>query len=305
MILLGVILAVLLAGCSAGGSTGGTPTVTDTSGAGDAGSLDDLFGEGTPTPAPNVDRNEGESTPAGSASDGTTADVRTDTGGDDDADGPPDPEALAATDPEARLAAVGSYTSVWTFTTNNVAEHSATSLVFEHRIDHDARRAYTSTRIEGAAVQVMENFYADGMQYSRVSVNGGEQVTHMASETTWDARSRNDAYGFMYDYSEFDRYEFDGTTTYDGVPVRRYVFEASQSWLDAGQLAGDDVDVDTASFEILVDADGIPRFQRYHVTGVDRSGTEVFYDFEFTITDVGSTTVADPGWLGQARQQAR
>lgn len=335
--LFAVVLVVLVAGCSSGGGLapdvgtadggsspaegsgsdgagtaggGSTPATDDgsasdpvSSGTGsDGGSTDTA---GTPGAGTDWDSTDGQSTPAS----GTTP-TDDGTGG---ATATPGPAAtgpagsaqdLARTDPEATLQAAGSYTSNWTFRTNRAAEHDATTMVFRQQVDVGSERAFSSIRIVGDEVQLFENLYADGMQYTRVSTDSGSQVTYMGGEMPFDSRSSAVSYGFVYDYSVFERYSYAGTETFDGVPVSRFVFDATEAWLAAEQVADQGMTVESAHMEMLVDADGIPRYQRYRVEGTDSSGA-VWYDFEFTITDVGSTTVPDPAWLGEAQQQVR
>lgn len=108
-------------------------------------------------------------------------------------------------------------------------------------------------------------------------------------------------YGSVYDGSGLSEWTPQGTETYDGVTVQRYTYDGDDYWTELdGELDDGTFSVQSASYELLVDDDGIPRYQSYRVEAVDETGVEGWYEWEYTVTDVGTTTVADPPWLDAA-----
>jgi hypothetical protein len=99
---------------------------------------------------------------------------------------------------------------------------------------------------------------------------------------------------------------FGGTETFDGVTVERYEpSRASPQLVQAGSAAGagvgsGNVGVTDFQYVVLVDADGLPRFESWSFTGETTDGQRSTGEWECSLTGVGSTTVADPDWLADA-----
>ena len=55
---------------------------------------------------------------------------------------------------------------------------------------------------------------------------------------------------------------------------------------------------------MLVDADGLPRYESWSFEGETDDGETITGEWEYTLTKVGSTTVDDPEWLAAAQAAA-
>lgn len=94
-----------------------------------------------------------------------------------------------------------------------------------------------------------------------------------------------------------------GTSTVDGVTVDTYTV-SDPSQVDPG--AHDPQvfparNLDSISVTVAIDRDGVVRSFDYHATGTNANGDKLGYHLSLGYTDVGTTTVAEPGWLSEAR----
>ncbi|MFC7172548.1 hypothetical protein ACFQL0_02530 [Haloplanus litoreus] len=82
--------------------------------------------------------------------------------------------------------------------------------------------------------------------------------------------------------------------------------EASSPLIRAGSVstAGSSGVVEITDFRyvVLVDANGLSRYESWSFTGRTTEGETVSGEWEYTLTGVGSTTVEDPEWLAAARE---
>lgn len=60
----------------------------------------------------------------------------------------------------------------------------------------------------------------------------------------------------------------------------------------------------SANVTVLVDQQGLVHEVRASVSGESRDGEPVSVSYRFRVTDVGGTTVPEPGWLDEAREQS-
>jgi hypothetical protein len=209
-----------------------------------------------------------------------------------------DPDDWAGTDARAALEAAGSYTTTWDWRSN---VDDTGEMTFTARVDFGAERTHNTMRIGGEEVSIVETYYADGIQYHRFASGDGSDASYFQSESSFSDTFTSWDFGYGYDRSALEGWVDQGTESYDGVTVRRYVFEASDEYLD--DEYDSEFDVTSTRFELLVDRDGIPRYQRYEVEGSETDGTRQWFEWELTVSDVGSTTVAEPAWVRDARTQ--
>jgi hypothetical protein len=233
---------------------------------------------------------------AGEASDGTATTDRPD--GDDAG-----PEL---TDPEAALRDAGSFTATWRYVGVD-ASGVRTEVDHEYAVDLRTERSHTitaSTRDGMADGGTSEQFVADGITYVRAGPQSA--TTYAAYPGTADvvgtaiALSQARAYGADEDLSAR------GTERFDGVTVTRYeLSEASSQLIQAGSAttAGSPGVTEITDFHyvVLVDADGLSRYESWSFTGRTADGETVSGEWEYALTGVGSTTVEDPAWLPAAR----
>lgn len=260
-----VALLVVTAGCVGGGGPDSTP---------EPGAVDD-------------------------GGDGGGADASGADGGGVDASGAAGEVALVENRTAALLEA-GSYTSVWQLRTTEdgtlVGELSYTTA-----LDYEAQRysfEMTATS-EGETRTSLASYYADGRSYQRLG--GGEDVTYTSADGEFDAVAQFGRSASVYGVGTLEDFKRAGTETYDGVRVTRYVMEERASWLAAQQQTDAEVRWTDFTYEVLVDDDGLVRSERWTGTGVDDEGTEHTVEFSYALTGVGSTDVAEPAWLDEAR----
>ncbi|MFB6154463.1 MAG: hypothetical protein ABEJ22_01115 [Haloferacaceae archaeon] len=243
----------------------------------------------------------------------TTATPPATSGGDDSTGGSDDDTATGSesgdewdlSEPVGALVDAGSFTASWTWRANDGNETGTMEL--RQTVDLDSQRAYTTTTTSDAnGAFAMEYFYADGVEYTRIApADAGTEAMYVATDTDFESNAMVYDRGYVYDASDLDDWTFEGVTTYDGVSVREYVYTGLDRWADSGTASDDDFEVTDVEFRMLVDRDGIARYQRFHVDGVDDAGRSVWFEWEYTVTDVGTTTVDDPDWLTDALEQTQ
>ncbi len=223
----------------------------------------------------------------------------TDGGGDGAGDGASGDVDLVE-DPDAALAAAGSYTTTWALRTAEDGE-SAGETVFTTAVDLDAERTAFSMRVteDGETQTAMETFHADGTTYQRTGQ--GDDVSYTAREAPFDDEA---SFGFggsaLYGAGELEEFDYQGTETFDGVEVHRYELDERTSWVTGQGRTDAGVQFTEFTYVVLVDEDGLVRSESWEARGTDEDGTQVVVEFAYTVTDVGSTTVADPDWLDEA-----
>lgn len=265
---------VLLAGCSGGGGV-----------------------------APSVESDAGDG-----ASTGGTGDAA---GGSDGAggDGANDDEEFEVTDPERVLRDAGSFAVTWSYSGVD-ADGRETRVSQEFYADLNAERSYTvtSSMADGESdAGSSEQFVADGVTYLRSGA--GDSVVYTSYEGSTDVVATAIALSQARAYGASDDMTFVGSETFDGVAVDRYeLSEANEALILAGSAAAPDSsgDLRITDFEyaVLVDADGLSRYESWSFSGVTEDGAEVRGSWEYSLTGVGSTAVDDPDWLAEANAQS-
>lgn len=266
-----VAVLVVLAGCAGGG--GATP---------DAGDAD------------------GESSGTGSGSevgDGSSSGTNRESTG-DAVDG-----TIELSDPERHLREAGSVTVTWSYAGLG-ANGVETEVTREFYADLEAGRSYTVTSAgDGESV---EQFVADGVTYLRTGT--GDTATHAAYEGSTDVIATAVSLSQARAYGTNDDMAFAGAETFDGVSVDRYELSAAnEALILAGSAAAaesaDEMEVTSFEYVVLVDEDGLSRYESWSFTGRTGDGAEVRGSWEYSLTAVGSTAVDDPDWLADARAQ--
>jgi hypothetical protein len=202
------------------------------------------------------------------------------------------------------LREAGSFSVTWTYvgTTGGVEQR----LTNEFTADVDNGRSLT--RIFSATDgidddQVTEQFVADGVTYLRsgstdaasyTSFEGGERDVVASAIALSQART----------YGADDGLTFVGSEVFDGVRVDRYELSAADAGLalaGAAAVGGASGATTITDFQyvVLVDADGLSRYESWTVSGRE-NGEAIGGSWEYSLTGVGSTSVADPAWLGEA-----
>ena len=227
-----------------------------------------------------------------------------DGGGGDGAAGDEERE-LSVTDSEQALRDAGSFTATWQFSMVD-ANGTETSMSSTYTVDLDGERSRESFSIDGEAEAVeFETFYADGMAYTKLGDD--EQAFYQVRPDDTDLVENALARGIT-GYEEFDDARFDGTETFDGTEVSRYVYSDPTVWrqYQTGSFGTEEnVTITDFTVVVLVDSDGFARSTGWTVTGETVDGETVSADWRYTVTDVGSTSVEDPDWLEEARAQAQ
>ncbi|MFC5972377.1 hypothetical protein ACFPYI_13635 [Halomarina salina] len=93
-----------------------------------------------------------------------------------------------------------------------------------------------------------------------------------------------------------------GTTTQDGETLTRFVATGNETLADS-VFASSGVTVTRYDATLLVTNDGTVR-QSSFTLGVESGGQSATQRVDVRITDVGNTTVEEPDWLDEAREQS-
>jgi hypothetical protein len=216
---------------------------------------------------------------------------------------------LELTDPERVLRDAGSFTVVWTY--SGVDERGTeTEVRREFYADLDAERSLTVTSsvVDGESdAGSMQQFFADGVTYTRSGPDDSPMYFSYEQESA-DVVATAIALSQARAYGADDELSFEGRETFDGVSVERYELSRADAQLiqagsAAGAAAGAGAGAEITDFRyaVLVDADGLSRFESWSFTGRTSDGETVSGEWEYSITKVGSTTVDDPDWLADAQ----
>ncbi|WP_255198716.1 DUF7537 family lipoprotein [Halorarius litoreus] len=215
--------------------------------------------------------------------------------------------ALDLTDPESTLRSAESFTAAWRYSGTD-ADGVESTVAYTYRADLEASRAHivvTSEQAGEPAGGSFERFIADGIAYTQVG--SGDAVFYQAEpQADFDVLSESLARTTVYD-TDTDSLEKVGTETYNGVRVDRYELSANASTIWTGMATVgsqpsdfDEFDVD---YVVLVDADGLARYESWTFDGTTNDGQRVNGAWEYSLSGVGSTTVEAPDWLDDARAQ--
>jgi len=223
-------------------------------------------------------------------------------GADDDADGPD------LTDPETALRDAGSFTVTWRYAGVD-ATGTRSEVGHEYHADLRGERSLTvtSSSRDGQPEGMTEQFVAEGTTYVRTGT--AETPSYVSYPGTADvvgtaiALSQARAYGANEDLTAR------GSERFDGVPVTRYeLSEADSQLIQAGSAATSGApgtaEITDFHYVVLVDEDGLSRYESWSFTGRTAEGERVSGEWEYSLTNVGSTGVDDPDWLADAKATA-
>lgn len=283
---LAIALFVVLAGCSGGetpsavttelidGPTGGDVTTSDPGDGPTGGSTEDV----------TTDSSQGA--------------VTTDESGDAPVDESPDAGDVTFVDRAAALEEAGSYTSVWGM--RSTRDNETDEVVYVTKLDdeHERYRFTMSSTTDGVTETAADNFHADGITYARYG--DGSDAQYVSSEVAFSNIVPGGQVGFVASSQDLSEFSYAGTETFDGVTVNRYEMSQAATWLSG--LGGTDGEVQWTAFSyvVLVDDRGLVRSETWTASGVTGEGDDVAIEYTYELTDVGSTTIADPSWLGNA-----
>lgn len=94
-----------------------------------------------------------------------------------------------------------------------------------------------------------------------------------------------------------------GETEFQGETVEEYRAEGQDSLPYLSEtLSGSFQEIDTINATTLVTDDGLVTYTAIQVSGTGTRGGEITSTFQFTVTDINSTTVPEPNWLDQVNQ---
>ena len=279
---------MVTAGCSGGGGGDGGDDANADSGA-DAGSSDGAAGG---SGSGDADGAAGES----GGSDSASAD-----------------DELELTDTEAALRDAGSFTVVWTYSGVDQSG-SETEVTREFYADLEAERSLTvvsSMRDGQSDAGSSQQFFADGVTYMRSGPE--ESPTYFSFEQeSADVVATAIALSQARAYGADENLAFEGSETFDGVAVERYELSEADSQLiqagsaaSAGAAGSGNMEITDFQYVVLVDEDGLSRFESWSFSGRTADGQVVTGEWEYSLTKVGSTTVEDPDWLAEAEAQAQ
>lgn len=220
-------------------------------------------------------------------------------GADDAADGPD------LTDPETALRDAGSFTVTWRYAGVD-ATGARSEVRHEYHADLRGERSLTvtSTSRNGRSDGVTEQFVADGTTYVRTgTAEAPSYVSYPGSADvvgTAIALSQARAYGANEDLTAGRAERF------DGVAVTRYeLSEADSQLIQAGSAATSGApgtaEITDFRYVVLVDEDGLSRHESWSFTGRTAEGRAISGEWEYSLTNVGTTGVDDPDWLADAR----
>jgi len=220
-------------------------------------------------------------------------------GADDDAGGPD------LTDPETALRDAGSFGVTWRYAGVD-ATGARSEVSHEYHADLRGERSLTvtSSSRDGQSEGMTEQFVAEGTTYVRTGTpEAPSYVSYLGTADvvgTAIALSQAHAYGANEDLTAR------GIERFDGVPVTRYeLSEADSQLIQAGSAATSGApgtaEITDFHYVVLVDEDGLSRYESWSFTGRTAEGQDISGEWEYSLTRVGSTSVDDPDWLADAR----
>jgi hypothetical protein len=223
---------------------------------------------------------------------GGTGDVN----GGDGSDGSGSGDVTLVDNRTAVLANAGGYTTTWQM--NVSSENEGLSVVrYANEVDYESERSRFEMLMtdRDEVTNDYESFYADGTLYTRIGE--GEDATYTRADGEFaPENSLFSVQSYITSESDLERFSVAGTETYDGISVTRYERTEQPNWI-APQEAGTEFSWTEFNYVVLVDADGLVRYESWGGDGVDEAGVEHAMTFSYSLTDVGSTVVEDPNWL--------
>lgn len=203
----------------------------------------------------------------------------------------------------AALMDAGSYTSTWEMAFDSDGERAGAT-TYTHAVDYENERSNFGMRMGGEEEVTTdhETFYADGTLYTRYG--SGEDATYQVA--TGEFAPGNTLFSVESSFAsgaDLEAFEAAGSETYDGVTVTRYERTDDPSWV-TNQATDGEFTWTSFDYVVLVDEDGLVRYESWGGDGVDADGVEQTMTFSYSLTGVGSTTVEDPDWLTTAQEQS-
>ena len=221
--------------------------------------------------------------------------------GSDSLDGSGSGDVTLVDDRAAVLADAGGYTATWQM--NFSSESEGLSVVsYTNEVDYEGERSNFEMLMTDSdeVTNDYESFYADGTLYTRIGDGEDGTYTRADSEFAPDD-SLFSVQSYITSESNLEQFSVAGTETYDGVSVTRYERTEQPNWI-APQEAGTEFTWTEFNYVVLIDADGLVRYESWGGEGVDEAGVDHTMTFSYSLTDVGSTVVEDPDWLTMAGQ---
>ncbi|MEF8785199.1 MAG: hypothetical protein V5A45_04640 [Haloarculaceae archaeon] len=218
-------------------------------------------------------------------------------------DGSPDGDVTIVENRTAALLDAGGYTSVWEMNVTSEAD-GVSATTYTHAVDYENERSSFGMLLtsRNEVSTAYENFYADGTSYTRYGE--GEEATYQVADGMFAPENTLfSVESFVTSGSDLAAFSAAGTETYDGVTVTRYERTDQPAWI-AAQGTDGEFSWTAFNYVVLVDADGLIRYESWGGEGVDEAGAETTMTFSYSLTDVGSTVVEEPGWLTTAIEQA-
>ena len=245
---------------------------------------------------------------AGCLGGGAAGDASTDSESTPGGDGTPAADGPDLTDPETALRDAGSFAVTWQYAGVD-ATGTRTEVTHEYYADLRGERSLTVTSSSraGQPEGTTEQFVAGGTTYVRAGP--AETPSYASYPGTADvvgtaiALSQARAYGANEDMANR------GTERFDGVTVTRYeLSEADSQLIQAGSAATSGApgtaEITDFHYVVLVDEDGLSRYESWSFTGRTAEGQAISGEWEYSLTGVGATTVDDPDWLTDAQAVA-
>jgi hypothetical protein len=246
----------------------------------------------------------GDVTPDAEGADSTGTDDGA-TGGGGSGSGGADGDEFELGDPESLLRDAGSFTVTWSYAGVD-ANGVETEFTREFYADLESERSYSRTmsatdgQADGGSI---EQFVADGVTYTRFGSGDDAMVTSQegSAEVLGTAIALSQARAYGAD----DDMVFAGTETFDGVTVDRYELSTTaEALIRAGSVAAQDqpgtLQVTNFEYAVLVDEDGLSRYESWAFSGRTDDQNEMSGSWEYSLTAVGSTTVDEPDWVDEA-----
>lgn len=199
----------------------------------------------------------------------------------------------------AALLDAGGYTSTWEMKYDSEAEGTG-STTYTHAVDYENQRSNFQMQItdQEAVTDAFTNFYADGVSY--LKYGEGDDATYSATESLFAPENAMfPVESTISSESNLAEFSAVGTETYDGVSVTRYERTDQPDWIAPPATATEFIWTEF-TYVVLIDADGLVRYESWNGEGVDEAGAETTMTFSYSLTDVGSTVIEDPNWLTMA-----
>jgi hypothetical protein len=178
---------------------------------------------------------------------------------------------------------------------------SSASAGIEYTIAHEAASNETLTRVVGGGSgDTFTSYLTDGTAAFRVEGSGGvEYGTASASVDAPYADTAPDSFTgrtLLRTILGSGEYNATDVVTRNGTELVRYDLETVVSTPDAKLNIGRDTEVNGT---ILVDSDGIIHEATFSATSGSDEGFSFGYEASAVFSDIGSTTVEEPAWLGE------